>query len=86
MKCPRCGSEKVVKKGMRGKNQRYSCSCCNAHFTENRVYKSSPKLEPLNLNCPHCGSNHVVRDGKLETESNDIRVGIATKDLVTKNP
>lgn len=66
MKCPSCGSEKVIKKGTRGGNQRYSCSYCNAHFTENKEYKSSPKLEPLNLNCPHCGSNRVVRDGKLE--------------------
>ena len=66
MQCPRCGSENLLKRGIRAGKQRFVCKKCDACFTEGVEYKSSPKLSPVPFKCPHCNSSKVVRDGKLE--------------------
>lgn len=64
--CPKCGSDKILKKGTRVGKQRYKCNSCGANFTEGVPYKSAPPiLRSHNLKCIRCGSSHVVRDGKL---------------------
>ena len=64
MKCPRCGSNHLQKKGKRVGRQRYRCAECSASFTEGVPYKESVKLPPLDIKCPRCESKKVNRDGK----------------------
>lgn len=64
MKCPKCGSEHLQKKGKRAGKQRYKCVECSASFTEGVPYKESIKLPPLDVKCPRCESHKVNRDGK----------------------
>ena len=66
MKCPRCGSEDLQKKGKRLGNQRYRCKQCSSSFTEGVPYTEAPKHKTLEKKCPKCGHSHVVRDGKLQ--------------------
>lgn len=65
MKCPRCGSEHLQKKGIRAGKQRYKCTNCSANFCWGVKYVSAPKLEKLNKTCLYCGNTHISRDGKL---------------------
>lgn len=66
MKCPKCGSTDLQKKGKRAGNQRYRCKNCSSSFTEGIPYTEAPKYEVLKKKCPKCGKEHVVRDGKLQ--------------------
>lgn len=66
MKCPRCGSTDLQKKGKRLGRQRYRCKDCSSSFTEGIKYKEAPIYEALDKVCSRCGSNNVVRDGKLQ--------------------
>lgn len=66
MKCPRCGSVKLQKKGKRLGRQRYRCKECSSSFTEGITYQEAPSYEALNKICSRCGSTHIVRDGKLQ--------------------
>lgn len=65
MKCPRCGSTNLQKKGKRGNKQRFRCKDCSSSFTDGVIYKEAPVHEKLQKVCSRCGSLHVVRDGKL---------------------
>ena len=65
MECPRCGSNRLQKKGTRAGKQRYRCTTCFANFCWGVKYVSAPKLEKLNKTCLYCGSTHISRDGKL---------------------
>lgn len=66
MNCPRCGSEKVHKKGINAGKQRYRCTNCEANFCLEVKYKSAPKyLKDPDKVCLYCGSMHIIRDGKL---------------------
>lgn len=69
MKCPRCGSEHLQKKGIRAGKQRYRCTNCRANFCYGVKYKSAPVREKLNKTCLYCGSTHITRDGKLPSGS-----------------
>ena len=66
MKCPRCGSEDLQKKGKRAGRQRFRCKTCSCSFTEGIPYKEAPAYKKLAMKCSRCGSIHIVRDGKLE--------------------
>ena len=66
MKCPRCGSKDLQKKGKRLGKQRFRCKECSCSFTEGIPYKEAPSYKKLTKECSRCGSNHIVRDGKLE--------------------
>ena len=65
MKCPRCGSERLQKKGTRAGKQRYRCTNCQANFCYGVKYVSAPIKEKLDKKCLYCGSSHILRDGKL---------------------
>lgn len=69
MKCPRCGSEKLQKKGIRAGKQRYRCTECKANFCYGVKYKSAPIYKESSKSCLYCGSNHTSRDGKLPNGS-----------------
>ena len=74
MKCPNCNSVKLQKKGKRDGKQRYKCTNCGASFTEGKEYIPAQKYSPLKeVTCPECGSDRVVRDGKLEDDSQRYR-------------
>ena len=66
MKCPRCGSKDLQKKGKRLGKQRFRCKECSCSFTKGIPYKEAPTYERLDKKCSRCGSTHIVRDGKLE--------------------
>ena len=66
MKCPRCESTKLQKKGFRAGKQRYRCTECGANFTEGKEYHPTKDYTPLkDIICPNCGGSHIIRDGKL---------------------
>ena len=69
MKCPRCGSEKLQKKGIRAGKQRYRCTECKANFCYGVKYKSAPIYKEPSRSCLYCGSNNTSRDGKLPNGS-----------------
>lgn len=65
VKCPRCGSKDLQKKGQRLGRQRYRCKKCSSSFTEGVQYREAPTYDKLNISCSKCGSKNIVRDGKL---------------------
>ena len=70
MKCPKCGSAHVQKKGIRSGKQRYRCVDCTCTFTEGVAYHKAKKYPVVNgVECPKCKSSHIIRDGKLEDGS-----------------
>ena len=67
IKCPRCGSQDLQKRGKRASGRRiFKCKNCHASFTEGVPYKEATIKEAVNKTCSRCGSTHIVRDGKLK--------------------
>lgn len=67
MNCPKCGNNRVQKRGRRAGKQRYICPTCKACFTEGVPYKEPSPVDTSSVICPKCGSSNIVGDGKLSS-------------------
>lgn len=62
MRCPRCGSETLLKAGPKGGFQRYKCRTCSRYFTD-RPPRFSPevKAKALDMYLNNVGIRKIAR-------------------------
>ena len=62
MKCPKCGSEKRVKSGLKNKKQRYLCKECGCNYTGGRNgYPEHIKQKAIQLYLEGNGFRRIER-------------------------